>query len=143
MNALMSRLALAALVWALFAGTAAAAAGSITVVPFFKATDLQGRPVSLGDLVARRRVVVFFWDWRRATSTRAMQVVDRLQQTYRAKGLEVLAVEGEGTAAEQVLERVEKLRAIGVAQRYAVVPDPGGRIARQFGVASTPQIFVL
>jgi hypothetical protein len=119
------------------------AAGAGEIVAFFKATDVQGRPVSLGDLVARRRVAVFFWDWRRATSTRAMQAVDRLQDLYGKRGLEVVAVEGEGNPADQVLERVEKLRTIGIAQRYTIVPDPGGRIARQFRVESTPQVFLL
>lgn len=112
-------------------------------VAFFKAKDLLGRPVSLAEAVARRRVAVLFWDWRRATSTRAMQVLDRLQELYGKQGLEVIAVEGEGSSAEQVLERVEKLRAIGNAQRYTIVPDPGGRIARQFRVEGTPQIFLL
>ena len=119
------------------------AAGSGDIVVFFKAKDLQGQPVSLGELVARRRVAVLFWDWRRATSSRAMQALDRLQNLYRKQGLEVVAVEGEGSPVEQVLERVEKLRAIGIAQRYTIVPDPGGRIARQFRVESTPQIFLL
>lgn len=113
------------------------------VVPFFRANDLQGRTVALGDLVAGRRVAVFFWDWRRATSARAMQVLDRFQAAYGKQGFEVVAVEGEGSAAEQVLERVEKLRAIGAAQRYTIVPDPGGRIARQFRVETTPQVFLL
>jgi len=119
------------------------AAGAGDIVVFFKAKDLQGQPVSLGDLVARRRVAVFFWDWRRATSSRAMQAVDRLQNLYRQQGLEVVAIEGEGSKVDQVLERVEKLRAIGNAQRYTIVPDPGGRLARQFRVESTPQIFLL
>jgi len=119
------------------------AAGSGDIVVFFKAKDLQGQPVSLGDLVARRRVAVFFWDWRRATSTRAMQAVDRLQELYGKQGFTVVAVEGEGSPVEQVLERVEKLRAIGIAQRYTIVADPGGRIARQFRVESTPQVFLL
>jgi len=120
------------------------AAGAGEIVAFFKTTDVQGQPVSLGDLVARhRRVAVFFWDWRRATSTRAMQAVDRLQDLYGKQGLEVVAVEGEGSTAEEVLERVEKLRAVGNQQRYTIVPDPGGRIARQFRVESTPQIFLL
>ena len=123
------------------AATRAAGAGDIVV--FFKAKDVQGQPVSLGDLVARGRVAVFFWDWRRATSSRAMQSLDRLQQLYRKQGLEVVAVEGEGSPEDQVLERVEKLRAIGNAQRYTIVPDPGGRIARQFRVESTPQVFLL
>ncbi len=113
------------------------------LVVFFKTQDLQGQPVSLGDLVARRRVAVFFWDWRRATSARAMQAVDRLQGLYRQQGFEVVAVEGEGSTVEEVRERVEKLRAIGSAQRYTIVPDPGGRIARQFRVESTPHIFLL
>jgi len=120
-----------------------AAAGSGDIVAFFKAKDLKGQPVSLGDLVARHRVAVFFWDWRRATSTRAMQAVDRLQNLYGKQGFEVVAVEGEGSTVEQVIERVEKLRAIGIAQRYTIVPDPGGRIARQFRVESTPQVFLL
>jgi len=119
------------------------AAGPGEIVVFFKANDLLGQPVSLGELIARRRVAVFFWDWRRATSSRAMQSLDRLQDLYRKQGLEVVAVEGEGSPVEQVLERVEKLRAIGTAQRYTIVPDPGGRIARQFRVESTPQIFLL
>lgn len=120
-----------------------AAAETGDTVLLFKANDLQGRPVALGDLVARRRVAVFFWDWRRATSARAMQALDRLQAAYGKQGLEVVAVEGEGSSAEEVLERVEKLRAIGAAQRYTIVPDPGGRVARQFRVEVTPQLFLL
>lgn len=137
------RLALAALLSATATVALAGAAERGAVVPFFKAADLQGRPVALGDLVARHRVLILFWDWRRATSTRAMQACDRLQQSYGRLGLEVMAIEGEGSAAEQVRERVEKLRAIGNPQRYTIVPDPRGSIARQFGFEGTPQIFLL
>jgi tetratricopeptide (TPR) repeat protein len=72
-----------------------------------------------------------------------MQVLDRLEQEYAKQGLVVLAVEGEGAAPDQVLERVEKLRTIGISPRFVLVPDPGGRIARQFGVEQTPEIFLL
>ena len=137
------RAAVAALAFAVLAATGAAAAKRGDVVPLFKAEDLEGRPVLLGEVVARRRAAVFFWDWRRATSTRAMQTLDRLQVAYAGAGLEVIAVEGEGSSAEQVLERVGQLRAIGVRQRYTIVPDPGGRIARQFGVTGTPQVFLV
>jgi tetratricopeptide (TPR) repeat protein len=113
------------------------------VVPFFKGVDTLGKPVNLGELVARKRVAVLFWDWRRATSTRALQTLDRLQAAYASRGFEVVAVEGEGSSAEQVLERLEKLRAIGIGPRYAIVPDPGGRIARQFRVDGTPRIFLI
>jgi tetratricopeptide (TPR) repeat protein len=122
---------------------AVVAAGPGEIVAFFKARDLQGQPVSLGELVGSRRVAVFFWDWRRATSTRAMQAVDRLQALYGKQGFAAIAVEGEGSSIEKVLERVEQLRAIGNRQRYTIVPDPGGRIARQFRVESTPQLFLL
>ncbi len=144
MKACARRLALTLLLAIVLHPAAAAVASDAgDVVPFFKCLDLQGRPVSLGNLVAGRRVAVFFWDWRRATSTRAMQVLDRLQGAYSRQGFEVVAVEGEGSTAEQVLERVEKLRAIGTAQRYTIVADPGGRIARKFRVESLPQIFLL
>jgi len=119
----------------------AAAPGA--VVAQFKTRDLQGRDLSLGDLVARRKVAVFFWDWRRATSARAMQALDRLQALYGQAGFEAVAVEGEGSPVEKVVERVEQLRAIGNLQRYVIVPDPGGRIARQFRVETTPQVFLL
>jgi tetratricopeptide (TPR) repeat protein len=143
MRAAACRPAVAAFLAVALAGAAANATDPGAVVPFFKAADLQGHAVSLGDLVARRRVAVLFWDWRRATSTRAMQVFDRLQQAYGKQGFEVVAVEGEGASAEQVLERVEKLRAIGTALGFTIVPDPGGRIARQFRVEETPEIFLL
>ena len=143
MRASLRRTALALLLLSAALPAATRAAGSGDIVALFKAYDIQGRPVALGDLVARRRVAVFFWDWRRATSTRAMQALDRLQNSYAKQGFEVVAVEGEGSTAEQVLERVEKLRAIGSEQRYTIVPDPGGRIARQFRVESTPQLFLL
>ena len=133
----------AALAVALVNAGIAAAANRGDVIPLFKATDVEGRPVLLGDLVARRRVAIFFWDWRRATSTRAMQVLDRLQTAYAEKGLTVVAVEGEGSTAAQVGERVGKLRDIGVRQGYVIVPDPGGRIARQFGLTGTPQVFLI
>ena len=137
MRVSVCRLVLAAL------PAAIASADSGEVVTFFKATDLQGQPVSLGDLVAHRRVAVFFWDSRRPASTRAMRDLDHLQDLYRKQGLEVVAVEGEGSPVAQILERVEKLRAIGAVQQYTIVPDPGGSIARQFHVESTPQIFLL
>jgi tetratricopeptide (TPR) repeat protein len=140
---IVRRVAAAALAMAALTPAASGAAERGDIVPFFKAVDLLGRPVHLGELVARRRVVVFFWDWRRATSARAMQVLDRLQSTYGERGLEVLAVEGEGASADQVLERVEKLRSIGNLQRCVVIPDPGGRIGRQFRVSGTPQVYVL
>jgi len=143
MRILVCRLVLALLLITAVLPAAIRAADSGDIVVFFKAEDLQGRPVSLGDLVARRKVAVFFWDWRRATSTRAMQAVDSLQSLYVNQGFVVIAVEGEGSPVEQVLERVEKLRAIGIAQRYTILPDPGGRIARQFRVESTPQVFLL
>lgn len=135
--------AAAACAVALRAGGAAHAARRGDVLPLISAPDLEGRPLGLGELVAKRRVALFFWDWRRATSTRAMQVLDRLAETYGRDGLTVVAVEGEGAAAEQVRERVEKLRAIGVRQRYTIVPDPGGRVARQFGVSGTPQLMLV
>ncbi|HWR97384.1 MAG TPA: tetratricopeptide repeat protein [Candidatus Methanoperedens sp.] len=138
-----SRVFGAALVLAVLAPVDAPAAKRGDIVPLFKATDLAGRPVQLGEIVARRRVAIFFWDWRRATSTRAMQVLDRLQATYKDKGLDVLAVEGEGSTAEQVADRVEKLRAIGIRQAYTILADPGGRIARQFGLTGTPQVFLV
>lgn len=136
-------LALAAMLFAAAPASLTNATDPGAVVPFFKGTDLQGRPVVLGDLIARQRVAVLFWDWRRATSVRAMQVCDLLQTRFGNQGLEVLAIEGEGSSTEVVLERVERLRAIGNAQRYTIVPDPKGSIARQFGVESTPQIFLL
>jgi len=87
------------------------------IVAFFKADDLERQPVSLGDLVAQHKVAVFFWDWRRATSVRAMQALDNLQRVYVNQGFRVVAVEGEGSSVE--------------------------RIARQFRVESTPQVFLL
>lgn len=138
-----SRTTLAAVLAAALCWSPAVAAEPGDLVPFFKASDVGGRPVALGDLVAGRRVAVFFWDWRRATSVRAMQALGRLQQTYAKQGFVVVAVEGEGSAPEQVVDRVEKLRAIGVPQLPVVVADPGGRIARQFRVGTTPEIFLL
>jgi tetratricopeptide (TPR) repeat protein len=119
----------------------ATAAGA--VVPFFKALDVRGRQVSLGDLAASKRVVVFFWDYLRATSTREMNALERLFMQYGPVGLDVLAVEGRGASPEQTVERLEKLRAIGTEPHYTVLPDPGGRIARQFGVESAPQLFLV
>jgi tetratricopeptide (TPR) repeat protein len=139
------RRALCAAAWCaqllLPAGAAAHQVGA--VVPFFRGADVKGAPVSLGELVAQKRVVVFFWDYRRATSTREMNVLDGLYRSYARQGLEVLAVEGEGVGADQVVERIDKLRLIGTAPTYPVLPDPGGRIARQFGVDVTPQTFFI
>jgi tetratricopeptide (TPR) repeat protein len=113
------------------------------ILPLISAPDLEGRPINLADVVARRRVALFFWDWRRATSTRAMQVLDRLAEVYGDEGLTVVAIEGEGASVEQVRERVEKLRAIGVRQRYTIVPDPGGPIGRRLGLVGTPQVLLV
>lgn len=137
---LLRRVAGAACALVIVATVPAHAAKRGEILPLISAPDLEGRPVNLAELVVRRRVVLFFWDWRRATSTRTMQVLDRLAGAYADKGLSVVAIEGEGSSPEQVAERVGKLRAIGVQQRYTIVPDPGGRIGRQLGFSGTPQV---
>lgn len=113
------------------------------VVPFFRAEDLTGQPVNLGEYLAVRRVIVFFWDWRRATSTRAMAVLEQIYARYRDRGLTVIGIEGEGSSTDQVAERLGRLRTIGVAPSFTIVPDPGGKVARQFRVDVTPQIFLV
>lgn len=145
MKAAGVRVALGACCIALLAtGLKTASAHTVgAVVPFFRGTDLKGRPANLGELIAQKRIVVFFWDFRRATSTREMNVLDRFYREYAKQGLEILGVEGEGVGRDQVVERVEKLRLIGVEMRYIVIPDPGGRIARQFRVEKTPQTFFI
>lgn len=134
-------LALAAVLRASPAASAPRPAGE--VVPYFKATDLTGRAVNLGELLATKRVAVLFWDSRRATSVRLMNALDQIYGRYAKQGLEVLAVEGEGLPAERALERVEQLRGIGTAPAYTFVPDPGGKIARLFRVEETPQLFLV
>lgn len=137
--------ALAALSLILASARGGSAAGHAVgeIVPLVRAVDIHGREVNLGDLVAAKRVAVYFWDWRRATSLRGLNLLDALSSRYGDRGFEVVAIEGEGSPAATVAERVERLRSIGTGISFPVVPDPGGKIARQFRVDSTPQLFLL
>jgi tetratricopeptide (TPR) repeat protein len=142
-SAILGSFLLAALVGALPSPGAAAVSG-LEIVPFFKTADVRERPVNLAEILAGKRVVVvLFWDWRRATSTRELNVLGRLYGQYANEGLEVLAVEGEGVRREEVVERLDKLRLIGTVPPFTVVPDPGGRLARQFRVEDTPRTFLV
>ena len=137
------RLVLAALLTTAALPAAARAAGSGDIVAFFKAADIPGQPVSLGDLVARRRVAVFFWDWRRATSTRAMQAARPPAEHLRKAGSGGCRRRGggqHGGGGARARRKTSRHR-----QRAALHHRPGSRGAHRPAVPGRehPQIFLL
>jgi tetratricopeptide (TPR) repeat protein len=113
------------------------------VVPFFKAEDVSGDTVDLRGLARMNRVVVFFWHSYKTMSIREMNYLNDMYRFYNLYGLEIIGIEGGGREREGVAEELEKLAIIGTAPVYTIIPDPGGRLSRQYRVEVVPETFII
>jgi tetratricopeptide (TPR) repeat protein len=113
------------------------------LVPFFKAEDVSGRPVDLKRLARENRVVVFFWHSYRTMSIKEMNHLNDMHRFYNLYGLEIIGIEGGGKEREGVGGELEKLAIIGTVPVYTILPDPGGRLSRQYRVEEIPETFII
>jgi cytochrome c biogenesis protein CcmG/thiol:disulfide interchange protein DsbE len=128
-----------------FSSTAAEAAGREgEIVPFFKTRDTSGTELDLKGMARENNaVVLFFWHSYKTMSIREMNFLNDMYRFYNLYGMEIVGIEGGGKESAGVVEELDKLAIIGTKPVYTVVPDPGGRLARQYGIDDIPETFII
>jgi thiol-disulfide isomerase/thioredoxin len=106
-------------------------------VPDFALLDLGG---GLQRLSTRRGriVLINFWATWCAPCRAEMPTLEALYQTYKDRGLEILAVSSDRQGAPLVLPLMMQYRL-----SFPVLLDPSGEVTRLYGVASLPTTYVL
>jgi tetratricopeptide (TPR) repeat protein len=140
----MAALAAGALMWLTPLMPAEAAGREGEIVPFFKSRDTGGVALDLKGMARENNaVVLFFWHSYKTMSIREMNFLNDMHRYYNLYGMEVLGIEGSGKERAGVIEELDKLAIIGTKPVYPIVPDPGGRLAVQYGVKEIPETFII
>jgi tetratricopeptide (TPR) repeat protein len=144
LKAAIAALTAVALTWPCPSPPAKAAGREGEVVPFFKSRDTGGSAVDLKGMARENNaVVLFFWHSHKTMSIREMNFLNDMYRYYNLYGMEILGIEGGGKESAGVIEELDKLAVIGTTPVYGIVPDPGGRLARQYGVDEIPETFII
>lgn len=108
-----------------------------TAVPNVTLPTVQGKPFSFQELKGKV-VLVNFWATWCLPCQWEMPLMDKLYQTYKAKGFVVVAIslDREGAAVVEPFVKEKKLT-------YPVLLDPSLKGARQFGVIGLPATFLI
>ncbi len=105
------------------------------IAPTFQTTRLDGMAAHFPAAWTGRPVVIRFWaDWCRFCEPE-MKIIDVIYRRYRARGLEVIAVNA-GQDRKTVAAFMQK---IGVS--YPALLDERSRIAKSYGVVGLPTTF--
>ncbi len=105
--------------------------------PDFSASDLEGRPVVLSEFQDRKAVVLDFWATWCAPCLRAMPTLQELDDEFKERGVEVLAV-NLGEDPDHVLRFLERNK-----YTFRVVADQDQTIGDRFGVSAIPAQLVV
>jgi cytochrome c biogenesis protein CcmG, thiol:disulfide interchange protein DsbE len=103
----------------------------------FTLTSFAGDPVSL-ERYRGRVVMLNFWaSWCRPACYEEAPVIERTWQAYRDKGVVVLGVDvqDQDEAARKFIEQFQ--------HTFPNAPDPGGRVAVDYGVYGVPETFFI
>jgi peroxiredoxin len=107
------------------------------VMPDFSLVDAEGSLQRLST-VRGRIVLVNFWATWCPPCLDEIASLEALYQTYKDRGLEVLAVSSDKQGAQIVLPFVTQHRL-----SFPVLLDPSGEVTRLYGVSSLPTTYVL
>lgn len=144
LKAALAAVAAAALMLPCASLQAQAAGREGEVVPFFKSRDTGGSALDLKSMARENNaVVLFFWHSYKTMSIREMNFLNDMYRYYNLYGMEIIGIEGSGKESAGVIGELDKLAIIGTKPVYAVVPDPGGSLARQYGVDEIPETFII
>lgn len=100
-------------------------------------TLLDGRQINLSDYRGEKAVVLDFWATWCGPCRQSMPVVGQMAQAWRGRGVEFFAV----NMNEDVGEIRQFMQQNGVQIPVAV--DPGGQLAKAFGVSGIPHLVVI
>jgi hypothetical protein len=117
-----------------------------TPAPDFRATDVNGRPVSLSDF--RGRTVVLEWSNPECPTVRKHYDSGNMQRTQAAAaaaGTVWLTINSsaEGNQGHMTPEQARTFAAGQPSRRTAYLLDPEGIVGRRYGATATPHMFVV
>ena len=103
----------------------------------FALTSFTGTPLSLEQYRGRVVMLNFWASWCRPACYEEAPVVERAWQAYRDKGVVVLGIDVQDTddAAQKFIAQFQ--------QTFPNEPDPGGRVAVDYGVYGVPETFFI
>jgi thiol-disulfide isomerase/thioredoxin len=104
--------------------------------PAIHADDLSGRPFALATLKGKIVLLDFWASWC-APCKKSLPALDKLQEKYRDKGLEVVGIslDEDTDAISTFLERAPV--------KFRILRDPSGKSAEAFSVVAMPTSFLL
>jgi peroxiredoxin len=109
-----------------------------TEVPRFTLPDLEGRPVAVPDLEGRVTFVNFWGTWCPPCREEA-PALERLYQSLRAEGFEVLAVSIDDPGSEQKVAAFKD--EFGLS--FPILLDDQKEAYRAFGATGVPETFLI
>ena len=101
----------------------------------FTLTAFDGTPLTLESLRGKVVVVNFWASWCNPACYDEAPVLERAWRTYRDRGVVVVGVDMQDTAeaAQEFIRRFELT--------FPNAPDPGGKVAVEYGVYGVPETF--
>ena len=101
----------------------------------FTLTAFDGKPLALETLRGKVVVVNFWASWCNPACYDEAPVLERAWRTYRDRGVVVVGVDMQDTAeaAQEFIRRFELT--------FPNAPDPGGKVAVEYGVYGVPETF--
>jgi cytochrome c biogenesis protein CcmG/thiol:disulfide interchange protein DsbE len=101
----------------------------------FTLTAFDGTPLALDSLRGKVVVVNFWASWCKPACYDEAPVLERTWRTYRERGVMVVGVDMQDTpeAAQAFIRRFELT--------FPNAPDPGGKVAVEYGVYGVPETF--
>lgn len=109
--------------------------------PLFSTEALDGRPVSLKDLTASRKVVLLnFWGLRCSSCIDEIGYLNPMADRYGEKGVVFLGVNVDGVKADTIQKLMPGMPH---SPRFVVLPDPGFKIPDLYNMTAAPLSFVI
>jgi peroxiredoxin len=109
--------------------------------PMFVADDLEGRRISLEEVIKSGNVVFLnFWGLRCANCIVEIGYLNPMFEKYRGMGVMFLGVNVDGAPADAIRRMMPKMANV---PRYTVLPDPELKIPESYNLAGAPLSFVI
>ncbi len=109
--------------------------------PQFEANDLEGRRISLDEIVKSGNVVFLnFWGLRCANCIVEIGYLNPMLEKYREKKVVFLGVNVDAASPDVIRRMMPKMDNV---PRYTVIPDPEMKICDQYSLAGAPLSIVI
>ncbi|HEV8309968.1 MAG TPA: TlpA disulfide reductase family protein [Methylomirabilota bacterium] len=110
--------------------------------PDFTLRDPDGKPVQLSRVLGERAVLVNFWATWCPPCREEMPTMERVYRDYKARGLEILAVNIDAGDPKAVAGRVKEFMA-ELKLTFPALLDSNGEVVRAYRLRGLPTTFLI